>query len=868
MRKIIVILILFLCNCICYAADFQSFKLDNGHNVIIQENKQNPIVIIDTWIKTGSINETDENNGVAHFLEHMFFKGTSKYPAGSFDKILESKGAITNAATSKDYTHYYILIPSKDFDTALELHADMLLNPLIPRVELEKERKVVLEEIAKNEDTPQRILYKNLISQIYKTHPYKREVIGTKNVIETITREQMLDFYKKHYIPQNMTTIIVGDINTKDVLVKVNKIFNKQSVKNIVNKYQKEKPLTTSTEISEKIDVDTAYIMIGFNGVDAKNKKENYELDVLATLLGDGATSRLYKALKEEKRLVQSISAYNSSNKDDGLFIISANFDPANLNKVKKAINDEILYIQKLPPTQEELNKAFSIIERDTYYSRESVSNISSEIGYIKTIFDDLNMYDNYVNDIKKITPQQVQATAKKFLNTNKMAVSIVLPQDYEHKCSNIVSKTNESDKTVSQLVSENETIKKYILQNNSTLILNENNSNDIIAIEIYAKGGKLLEHKPGTSSVLATALLNGTKNYNKDEFLNLLEENGIKLGISDETENFTISLKMTKNELNLALDLLNEIINEAILDENEIEKIKTEKIYALKVARDKPFYVAMEEFKEMLFKGTLYEKRTSKQIEKSLPNITRQDVLDYYQNIFNSKNIVISINGNVNEANKNKLLSFFNNIFSIKNDKKFDINNYKSNDLPLSKNLEKITHKETQASWLVLGWKTDGLTNEKDYVTLKVIDSLLGKGMSSRLFTNLRNQQGLAYQVGSSFAANYNLGFFITYIGTNPKQALYSKEEILKEINLLKHEFVTLEELQAAKDKLIGNFILSQETNSEKAETVGYFEVTNRGYDYYNKFLNQIQNVSANDIITVANKYFSKPYIYSLVTH
>ena len=138
-----------------FALDYSTYKLDNGQTVIIKEVHDNPIVTIDTWIKTGSVNENDKNNGVAHFLEHLFFKGTTKHPTGEFDRILETKGAVTNAATSKDFTHYYITIPSKDFLTAIELHADMLMNPLIPRKELEKERKVVIEEIAKTNDNPE-----------------------------------------------------------------------------------------------------------------------------------------------------------------------------------------------------------------------------------------------------------------------------------------------------------------------------------------------------------------------------------------------------------------------------------------------------------------------------------------------------------------------------------------------------------------------------------------------------------------------------------------------------------------------------------------------------------------------------------------
>ena len=149
MKKFIFLLVTILFANIVNAADFNVYKLDNGQTVVIQEVKTNPIVTIDTWIKTGSINENDQNNGVSHFLEHLFFKGSTNHAPGEFDKILETKGAITNAATSKDFTHYYVTIPSKDFDLALEMHSDMLLNPLIPRKELEKDIPAVMEILHK-----------------------------------------------------------------------------------------------------------------------------------------------------------------------------------------------------------------------------------------------------------------------------------------------------------------------------------------------------------------------------------------------------------------------------------------------------------------------------------------------------------------------------------------------------------------------------------------------------------------------------------------------------------------------------------------------------------------------------------------------
>ena len=225
-----------------WAADYTVQKLPNGQIVVVYPIKDNPIVTIDTWIKTGSINENDTNNGVAHFLEHLFFKGTKAHPTGEMDKILESKGAIVNAATSKDFTHYYITIPSEYFDTAMELHADMLLNPQIPRKELEKERKVVLEEISKDENNPSKKVYENLNDMMYTKHPYKRKVIGSADIIGTIRREEILDYFDKFYSPSNMVTLVVGNVDAENALAKIQNLFNQKYKKNTKKQNKKEIP--------------------------------------------------------------------------------------------------------------------------------------------------------------------------------------------------------------------------------------------------------------------------------------------------------------------------------------------------------------------------------------------------------------------------------------------------------------------------------------------------------------------------------------------------------------------------------------------------------------------------------------------------
>lgn len=857
MKKFVIALCLLMFAGSAFAGE-NVYSLDNGQTVIIKEVKTNPIVTVDTWIKTGSINETDKNNGVAHFLEHLFFKGSKNHAPGEFDRLLETKGAITNAATSKDFTHYYITIPSKYFDEALELHADMLLNPLLPRKELEMERKVVLEEISKDENSPNSVVYDNLVSMLYSTHPYKRKVIGTKDIIGTIPRDDIMDFYNRWYYPSNMVTVIVGDVNTDEVLTKIKQNFNKEAVKAPKVSYTKEKPLTSQARKTEYLPAQSGYMLIGFRGVPLSDK-DSYALDVLATILGDGRSSVFYQNIKDKKQLAFSISASNAGFRDDGIFYIQASFTPEKLNKLEASIFEELENIQKNGITAEQVQLAKNIIERDTYYQRESISNIAQEIGYVMTTTNDIKIYDDYVANIKKVTPIEVKRAAEKYLGKNKSAVSIVLPESAkEVKISNVTETPAKAE-----FISENNTTQKYNLSNGAALLITPNPSNEIVAISIFAKGGNFKQEKYGTSSITASAMTKGTKKYSPSELALELEDNGIKIQPSVRSDAFSVTVLTTKNQYDKTLELLNEIINNATFDNYEIEKIKNEKLNALKKSRDIPLDVAIEEYKDMIFEGTPYTNSTHL-LEKNIPAIEREDILKFYNNIFTPDNITVSITGNVD---KDKTTQAFSTMFKSNSNDTFNYSDYAGEITPVTEaRTRTITKPDTNTDWIFLAWQTAGLNNKKDYAALQVIDSLLGTGMSSRLFKNLRDQEGLAYQLGSGYSANALRGAFVVYIGTNPQTLEKAKAGLFREINRLKTEFVSSKELKEAKDKLIGQFTISQETNLDKATTLGWFETTGYGYDFVNDYEKLINSVTESDIINVANKYFNSNYVLSIV--
>ena len=859
MKKFIIIAAIVICGNTVWAASAQMFKLDNGQTVVIQEVKNNPIVTIDTWIKTGSIDEDDSNNGVAHFLEHLFFKGTKNHESGEFDQILETKGAITNAATSKDFTHYYVTIPSKDFDLAMELHGDMMLHPLIPRNEMEKERKVVLEEINKDLVSPTRILQENLNSMMYTTHPYKRKVIGRSDVIETITRDQVLNFYNAHYSPSNMITIVVGDVDTNHALERIKEVFNAEYKKQTKTIYPKESQLTSQQKKVEYIKTESGYMVIGFRGTPI-NDNDSYALDVLSTILGDGRSSVLNQVLKEKKRLAFSVDAGNSTFRDDGIFYISANFEPEKCKQVQSAIFDEIKNIQDKGVSDEQLSLAKNIIERNTYYSRESITNIATEIGYTMALTNDIKFYDTYLDKIKSVSKDEVKRVANKYLGENRSAVSIILPESSK----NIPVANKIQNLGTAELISESNGTQKYHLSDGATMLYTPNSSNDIIAISIYAKGGQLLDKIAGTANLTAATMMKGTKNYTSLELSQVLEDNGIKIVPSVGADAFSITVLTTKDEYDKTMELLNEVVNNAIFDDYEIEKVKSDKLSAIKTNKDVPIKQAIEEYRDMIYKNTPYS-ISSKVLEKNIQNIKKSDIIEYYNKIFNPKNIVISINGNID---KDKTIQDLNKIFEPKADSQtFDYKIYDSKIPRITAPRTNTIKMPTETAWILLGWQTDGVLSEKDYATLQVIDSILGTGMSSRLFKELREQEGLAYQLGTGYSPNVLRGSFMMYIGTNPATLEKSKQGLFSEIEKLKTEYVGDKELKDAKEKLIGNYVIGLETNLDKASNIGWYETSTRGYEFKEKYVDLINSVTDADIIEVANKYFNDNYIMSIVT-
>lgn len=428
--------------------DVEIYERENGHKIVLA-HKEGEMVNVSSWVKTGSINEDDNNNGISHFLEHLMFKGTHSYKVGEFDRMLESKGAIVNAATWKDYTFYYVTLPKgiddKDFKLAIDLHADMMMDPVFPAEELgatfdihdttvtdKRERHVVIEEIRMRKDQPWTKVYNVCNKNLYTSHPYKRDVIGTPEIISQVTREDIDNYYRKFYTPKNMTTIVVGDFNHEEVLNTLCEKFNfpnRVEGENRINEI--DSPVAETKYIETSANVQTSYLMFGWLGPKAAELKETICLDLVSIIFGDGSSSRLQQNLIEKlpEKIFNAIGSEHYQFKDGNNFFIQANFKSEHKDKALELVKKELAALIENSITEEELSKAKKRIKSRFAFAAETVSEIGETIGYYMTVCDDLKLIEDYLADLDSITVLDLEISIRKYLALNNAVISVLVPE-------------------------------------------------------------------------------------------------------------------------------------------------------------------------------------------------------------------------------------------------------------------------------------------------------------------------------------------------------------------------------------------------------------------------------------------------------
>ncbi len=411
-------------------AEVREYTLDNGLKVLISEDHKVPLATFEIWYKVGSRSEQSGKTGLSHLLEHMMFKGTPKYGSKEFSKIIQRNGGFDNAMTTRDYTMYFQTMASDRIGISIDLESDRMTNLLMDPKETGAERSVVMEERRMRfDDDPQNSLFEDFVATSMMTHPYRRPLIGWMPDIASLSRDELYRHYKTFYAPDNAFIVIVGDVNSEEVMKKIKAAFGNMKKSDL-----RAAPITREPEqngekrVYLKKEAELPYILVGYHTPSFPHE-DSAALEVLNTILSGGKSARLYRSLIYEKKLALNAgSDYSGNYLDPFLFFFWGSPAPGrDVAELEKAFFAEIETIKNAAPTETEVRKAKNQIEASFVFGQDSLYMQAMKIGVFEML-GGWRLMDKYLEGIRKVTPEAVQRVAKKYLDEDNRTVGILIP--------------------------------------------------------------------------------------------------------------------------------------------------------------------------------------------------------------------------------------------------------------------------------------------------------------------------------------------------------------------------------------------------------------------------------------------------------
>lgn len=837
------------------------FTLSNGLKVVLEQNSSAPVISLNALIKVGSADETDDEAGLCHVIEHMLFKGTKKRKVGEIARDVEIAGGEINAYTSFDQTVYYINMAKRFVDQGMDILADAIQNPTFEASELEREKEVILEEIRRERDNPGRHVGEILFQKAFKKHPYGRPIIGLKKTVKSFGREALFRFYQKWYVPQNTTFILVGDFDPKPMLKKIETAFlDYKSDGRLISQTRSWEP--KQKELILEIgpdDIQSLYFALGFH-IPHITHEDIPALDCLSHILGGTTSSRLEQTLKEKRRLVQSIYAHAYTPKDPGLLLVGGHCNASQAGKAFQAFWEEIEKLKDKGPDLEELKRSQLNIKAHEIYEKETVGGQAGKLAYFLATAGDIHFEERYYEKLEKIKIEDVTQAAKEYLTPANLTAAILAPKkDYQKEWCGLVRealtrtavKKKKADHGRWTLRQAQGRPKKIMLPNGVKLILKENRSLPIVAMSACFLGGLIAETKKinGIHHLMAQCITKGTAKRTALEVAKAVEDMAGQMEGFSGKNSFGLRLEILSEYLNEGLDLFFEVLLKPAFDPQEVEKEKRLTLEAIRNQEDNLSALAFYHFQKTLFPHHPYGMRVLGEKE-SIKNLKPLTLKNWHEKIVSSKNMVIALVGDFNPNEilsllKKKLALFPRHPFIFKRPQKEK----------RSTQIQKIQiQKKKEQAHCVLGFLGPSFKG-REYYTMTVLNNILS-GMGGRLFIELRDKLSLAYAVTSVFQPGIDPGFFAVYLGTEPSKVPLALQAMEKELKRITTDGVTKEELEKTKNHLVGTYELELQRNSGLAQMFAFDELYGLGFKEVLKYPEKILKVTEQDLLNAAKKY------------
>lgn len=845
--------------------EFEKFVLPNGLEVILHEDHSAPIVSVNIWYHVGSKNEKPGRTGFAHLFEHLMFEGSENVPEGAFDEWLEAAGGDNNGSTSPDRTNYWENIPSSGLALALYLEADRMAGLLktVDQKKLDGQRDVVKNERRQGVDNQPygRVDEVSLEALYPPNHPYSWPVIGSMEDLSAASVEDIHEFFKMYYAPNNASLSIAGDINIEETKKLVMKYFATIPPGPPIERVRKWVPrLETSKVIDMNDNVSLARLYLKWHSP-AEFDPGDADMDILASVLASGKSSRLYKKLVYELQMAQDVSAYQSSNEISSVFNIIVTAKPGySLESIQTVIDEELARIRLVAPSISEVKTAVNSWEAQFMRRIQSVGGFGGKADLLNrynVFLGDPGFLKQDLNRFLDVTPESVRSAAEKYLDQDRRVLVKVKPAgDLITDDKVAVDRTQRPGPGAEPLLN----LPAYSdirLDNGMRVLLVEQNELPLIQMSLEINGGWTADPsgKPGLASLMSDLQDEGTRNRDALTISEDLKAIGAFLGTSSSFDGCSVSLNTLKKHLPTSLEIFSDVVLNPTFPEEELARKKKEYLARILQEQRQPLLTSIKTFFRSLYGedhpyGQPY---TGTGTEQSIQAIQKPDLEQYYQSHFLPNNATLIVVGDIGrEELTQQLLNYFG---------EWEQGTLKQTSVPevadLTSSKVVLVDKPGAAQSAIVAGHLGIDRKSPDYYDAVVANTILGGKFTSRLNSNLREDKGYTYGARSMFMFLKGMGPFFAYTQVQTEVTKESLIEIMKEMKGIGGDLKPgEEELSDTQNYLTLRYPREFETVSQIAGQLEEIVAYDLPSDSLNKYMSAIRSTTVDSVTKTAKNH------------
>lgn len=849
-----------------WGAAEESYVLENGLKVILVEQPGSPVVSLRVMVRTGSADENSRSEyGLAHLMEHMAFKGTARYPdPGTISSLVERNGGDMNAYTSSDSTVYYLNMPADQAALGLDILADLVFHPLYDPKEYEMEKEVVIEEIKRGRDNPDRLLMEQFFDAAYPDHPYGRPVIGYEETVRNVSVQEAKNFHDRHYRPDNAVLVVAGG-------------FDRQVIQNAVERFyaglkKPETPLIKAPDpvlappagpvirLSQSEKVALAKIVIGFRGP-AGQDPDSPTMDLLSSVLSGGKSSRLTEVIKDEKQLVTDISTGSYTPRYQGSFFISMETEPAKVKPAIAAVWQELERLAGDQPAGDELGRAKALAEKGFVTGQESALGLATHITEFENLYGDWRLRDAYLPLWNRTSGLELAQSAGRRFQPQNMTMVVMLPLKTEgdrtayptgEELAELAGKL--PPPPLPKTASAAPVFQEMRLKAGPRLLVMRDATLPLITARAAAMGGLLAEEtsQDGMTNFMANVWAKATTKKSATELSRAVEDIGASISAFAGRNSIGLVSAFLASNRDEGFRLFAEVLTEPAFSPEDVERVRPEIMAQIKAQDEQLSGRVFRLLAKNLYPGGHPYSRDQLGTLETIAKMSPTELKKCYERLVRPEDLIIAVAGDVEPQKVRETLD------AVLGDWRPEGLAHPVTVPPAPPTIPEFTEVgetlDRAQTHIAFGFQTPGL-NSAEGPVLDVLAAYLS-GMSGPLFRELRDQQSLAYTVQCGYNPGLNVGSFNFYIATDPAKVKAALTGVNDIISRTRENRISAQDLEGTKRYIIGTTKIRLQTVSSQAGQAILNSLYGLGLDYEEKRLAAIEKVSAEEVRKAADKY------------